>query len=73
MITDLYSECSRIESRYLLFENSCFKVLRWSQDPRNIQNRAERFAKIVIIFAVFYFHRYFSLRFRQGVEPPLDF
>ena len=73
MITELYSEFSRIESRYLLFENNYFKVLRWSQDPLNIQNGAEGFGQIAIIFAVFYFHRNFPLRFRQGFEPRLDF
>ena len=73
MITELYPEFSRIESRYLLFENNYFKVLRWSQDPLNTQNGAEGFAQIVIIFAVFYFHRSFPLRFWQGFEPRLDF
>ena len=69
----MYSEFSRIESSYLLFKNSIFKVLRWIQDPVNIQNRAELFAKIVIIFAVLYFHRNFPLRFWQGLELPLEF
>ena len=73
MITELYSEFSLIESRYLLFENNYFKVLRWSQDPLNIQNGAEGFGQIAIIFAVFYFHRNFPLRFRQCLQPPLEF
>ena len=29
--------------------------------------------KIVIIFAVIYFHKYFPLRFLQGLEPPREF
>ena len=46
----MYSEFSGFESSHMLFENNCSKVPRWIQDPVNIQNRAELFAKIVIIF-----------------------
>ena len=64
----MYFKFSLIESSYLLFENGCSKFLRWIQDPVNIQNRAEPFEKIVIIFAGLYLHWNFPLRFWQGLK-----